>query len=1136
MAKTSLTCLLLSVLCLVGGAGSVNYPQRYSLYTGVVPQSQNQLQGVQSDQPQTLNGFRGSSPVASRHRNWCAYVITRTVTCVVEDGVETYVKPDYQPCSWGQIQCPRVVAYRTFLRPRYKIAHKTVTNMEWKCCHGYSGTDCADGPTGEQTQGTMIVTSRPQPRPRPGVSGSGTRPGLNGSGGGGRGDSEKVRQLEDRVQGLTKQLQDLQSTLRDTNTNFQEEVRKIVETTLNGNQPADAAAHPEMKETLDDIKRQLQQLDNRIQEHDEELDHLTTKNGEDNSNVVPQKEMDEQMNQKMNDLKGDIIQDMERKLHQSCSSCQVGVDGLRRQLAEDRERMQSLEKLISSVDQRNRQALENMQKHITAMITQMQVGCCSEVQGIKAKVTDMEKKLDTVSGAYDILNERLESEIASFTTGSIINIDERVTNQLGEIERRLNSSNENIEKYCNFIQNELKDFFHSGMNDLRDEFNDRIHESEDKIRETLSEFGNRSALEDSFGETVSSLGQEVSILKGMTRQNQNNLTRVLLGMTDLEDRVNTAVNNCAEICIPHHSTADHEEKKDILRLTDTLNDLEKKVTGNEDKLQTFGSEIRQLTMSGDSLRTTITNLGKDLTKIKSIVGANGESFGKIANDLNNLEGRLRDTINTGLTMCYSVQNEMSSYRNRTKGEINRLENDLGELRNMIQFDYKSCGQVCSNLQEEVGKLKEDVQNCKSTCDILQKRTEEGKDQMDPNKVLDGRSVIGGTSHIDLTSLQGELSEVILNFNSMNNTIKEFQVTVEKHDSDIHDLGATKNKIITELNKIQQEVKDHVEESEDRFEHLNKEIQRFGSNILVEMGDCKRSSGGLEERLSKLEKICGKLDDVSGSLGKIKEGLNKHVSSLWNCIHEVNSTVRKHNDLFNTLYNTDLDGFKQKLKRLNNSVVYLYSEFENFAQQDFTGPPGPQGPIGESGLPGPPGPQGPPGKDGIRGLQGPVGPIGPPGLRGEKGVPGEPATVPHVAFSAALTSPQLGPGTILFDKALVNDGDHYDPETGVFTAPIAGRYYISAILTGHQNEKVEAVLSKSNMAIARVDSSGYQLEGLEYKRKVDSQTSTGSLGIFNIILPLRAGDTVCVDLVTGKVANFDEPLTVFSGMLLYEEEV
>lgn len=43
-------------------------------------------------------------------RNWCAYVVTRSVSCVVEDGVESFVKPDYQPCAWGQLQCPRVLA------------------------------------------------------------------------------------------------------------------------------------------------------------------------------------------------------------------------------------------------------------------------------------------------------------------------------------------------------------------------------------------------------------------------------------------------------------------------------------------------------------------------------------------------------------------------------------------------------------------------------------------------------------------------------------------------------------------------------------------------------------------------------------------------------------------------------------------------------------------------------------------------------------------------------------------------------------------------------------------------------------------------------------------------------------------
>ena len=41
-------------------------------------------------------------------RNWCAYVVTKTISCVMEDGVETYVKPDYQRCAYGQ--CSRVVA------------------------------------------------------------------------------------------------------------------------------------------------------------------------------------------------------------------------------------------------------------------------------------------------------------------------------------------------------------------------------------------------------------------------------------------------------------------------------------------------------------------------------------------------------------------------------------------------------------------------------------------------------------------------------------------------------------------------------------------------------------------------------------------------------------------------------------------------------------------------------------------------------------------------------------------------------------------------------------------------------------------------------------------------------------------
>lgn len=61
--------------------------------------------------PRPLSG-RGSWPgprCAASRRNWCAYVVSRTVSCVLEDGVEAFVKPDYQPCGWGQPQCTRSV-------------------------------------------------------------------------------------------------------------------------------------------------------------------------------------------------------------------------------------------------------------------------------------------------------------------------------------------------------------------------------------------------------------------------------------------------------------------------------------------------------------------------------------------------------------------------------------------------------------------------------------------------------------------------------------------------------------------------------------------------------------------------------------------------------------------------------------------------------------------------------------------------------------------------------------------------------------------------------------------------------------------------------------------------------------------
>lgn len=61
--------------------------------------------------------------------------------------------------------------------------------------------------------------------------------------------------------------------------------------------------------------------------------------------------------------------------------------------------------------------------------------------------------------------------------------------------------------------------------------------------------------------------------------------------------------------------------------------------------------------------------------------------------------------------------------------------------------------------------------------------------LDIEKPLDGHSVIGGSiNNNQLKTLQGELSEVILTFSSINDTLKGLEHMVQKHSSVITDLG------------------------------------------------------------------------------------------------------------------------------------------------------------------------------------------------------------------------------------------------------------------------------------------------------------------------------------------------------------
>ncbi|XP_058425061.1 collagen alpha-1(XXVI) chain isoform X5 [Diceros bicornis minor] len=93
----------------------------------------------QHSYPEPGAGSPGSGYGSRRH--WCHHTVTRTVSCQVQNGSETVVQRVYQSCRWPG-PCANLVSYRTLIRPTYRVSYRTVTALEWRCCPGFTGSNC----------------------------------------------------------------------------------------------------------------------------------------------------------------------------------------------------------------------------------------------------------------------------------------------------------------------------------------------------------------------------------------------------------------------------------------------------------------------------------------------------------------------------------------------------------------------------------------------------------------------------------------------------------------------------------------------------------------------------------------------------------------------------------------------------------------------------------------------------------------------------------------------------------------------------------------------------------------------------------------------------------------------------------
>ncbi|NXK55918.1 MMRN1 protein, partial [Chauna torquata] len=93
------------------------------------------ITNTQRDANSKASGFE-----TTRGKNWCAYVHTRLLPTVLVDNLETFSSGRAKPCTWLIGSCAQ--RSQTTTHQAYRIKHKIVTSLEWKCCPGYSGQNC----------------------------------------------------------------------------------------------------------------------------------------------------------------------------------------------------------------------------------------------------------------------------------------------------------------------------------------------------------------------------------------------------------------------------------------------------------------------------------------------------------------------------------------------------------------------------------------------------------------------------------------------------------------------------------------------------------------------------------------------------------------------------------------------------------------------------------------------------------------------------------------------------------------------------------------------------------------------------------------------------------------------------------
>ncbi|XP_040837037.1 EMILIN-3 [Ochotona curzoniae] len=347
------------------------------------------------------------------HKALCAYVVHQNVTCILQEGAESYVKAEYRQCGWGP-KCPRTVTYHTVLRPKYKVGYKTVTQLTWRCCPGLTGENCPEHLT---DHGATPPQVEPEPQTPSGQLGPGPRPPPHSraapSPHGRKGPGLFGERLE-RLEGDVRRLAQAYGTLSGLVASQEDPSRTI------GGPGAPAAPAgfgvvdwgdgvggpltPPLEEILSKVTEVSNTLQTKVQLLDEvhglALDHeahLQRLRDTPPSPLTSLALLEEYVDHRLQKLWGSLLDGFEQKLQGIQSECDLRVQEVQRQCEQGQAASRRLHQRLDGRELALRRELSQLGTRLQGLSVAARGNCCGQLALISARIDSLERNLQMVA-------------------------------------------------------------------------------------------------------------------------------------------------------------------------------------------------------------------------------------------------------------------------------------------------------------------------------------------------------------------------------------------------------------------------------------------------------------------------------------------------------------------------------------------------------------------------------------------------------------------------------------------------------------------------------------------------------------------------------------------------------------------